>query len=100
MDHDMNAPIRTAADVVALWPDYETMARELGPDVKDHQPRDWARRGSIPAQYYKPIIEAARARGWLHVTADLLTDIAARRRDVPDVELAAAAKVLTEKGAA
>lgn len=76
----MDKPLLTAADIVSLWPDYETMARELGPDVKEHQPRDWARRGRIPAEYYRDITRAARARGLLHVTAELLADIAARRR--------------------
>lgn len=77
---DMNKPLLTAADVVALWPDHETMARDLGQDVKEHRPRDWARRGSIPPEFWVDIVRAGRARG-LNISVDLLADIAARRRE-------------------
>ena len=41
----------------------------------------WKQRGSIPAAYWRDIIRAACKRGHPEITADLLVDLHARKRD-------------------
>jgi hypothetical protein len=72
----LNSPaISTVRDLIALWPSHKTMADDL--DLEEYQPRDWARRGRIPAQFLHPIVNAAQRRGFHHVTHEFLTRLVA-----------------------
>lgn len=52
----------------------------MGPHIKEHQPRDWARRGSLPSEHIAPLVKAARKAGHKHITNDLVVSICAKKR--------------------
>ena len=65
--------VRSVRDLILLWGDtpqqaYEAMAADLGEPRADHVPRDWARRGSIPAARIDAVVNAAQKRGFHDVT--------------------------------
>ena len=66
--------------LVRLWPTYADCATEIGCEGKAHLPRDWARRGYIPSEFIKPLVDAAHARGWRFVTAELILTLIAKER--------------------
>lgn len=75
-----NDTIATVRDLIWLWADgdgkpYLNLSQDLG--VADHQPRDWARRGSIPAEHIHPLVNAAQKRGFRAVTHELVTRLLA-----------------------
>ena len=73
---DERANVRSVRDLVLLWgPDaptsaYDQMAADLG--YQAHVPRDWARRGRIPAEHIDPVVNAAQKRGFKFVTHELV----------------------------
>lgn len=62
-------------EVVALWPSPDVLASEIGASVA--AVRKWPQRGSVPAEWWMPILrtETARAAG---LTAEVFVEIAAR----------------------
>lgn len=64
--------VKNVSDLVLLWaPDdfpaaYAAMAADL--DKEPHVPRDWARRGRIPADQVDAVVNAAHRRGFLAIT--------------------------------
>jgi hypothetical protein len=60
-----------------LWPSDAELARDLG--VPYPTVAAWKQRGSIPASYWRRLLRAAKARRLTQVTADLLTDLHARK---------------------
>lgn len=67
------APVRTVRDLVLLWgatpqAAYEQLAADLGPEYRDHMPRDWARRNRIPVEHIDPVVNAAQRRGFHDIT--------------------------------
>lgn len=71
--------MRNIAQIFSLWPTDADLGREIGmpyPTVAA-----WKQRGSIPAAYWRDIIRAARKRGHPEITADLLVDLHARKRE-------------------
>ena len=64
----------TFSDVIELWPTAAELAREIS--VKEVTVRAWKFR-TIPAEYWKDIEAAAKARG-LAVSIDDLAEMAAR----------------------
>ena len=65
-------------DLVLLWAPgapssaYAALAADLGGDYREHMPRDWARRGRIPAEHIDPVVTAAQRRGFTQVTHELV----------------------------
>lgn len=72
----MNAPITSVREIVGLWKSYAEMAADVGHGLREHQPRDWARRGRIPAEFISPLVEAAQRRGY-PLTLETVTRILA-----------------------
>lgn len=71
-----NPAICSVRDIVNMWPSYGDMASDVGHGVREHQPRDWARRGRIPAEFIAPVVEAAKRRGF-SLTHEAVTKILA-----------------------
>lgn len=65
------------ADIIGLWPTAEALGSDIG--ETGLVVRAWKRRNNIPSEHWAAIIRAAGHRGFVAVTADLLTDLAARR---------------------
>jgi len=80
------SPPTSFREVLQLWPRISDAAQEIGYPYE--RVSQWAKRNSIPPEYWPDVIRAAAARGFKYVSLPIL------------VELAAAAKVSTEKGAA
>ena len=68
--------MRNVSDVLQIWPRSVDLAREL--HVSPPRITDWKNRNSIPAAYWRDIVNAARKRGHPEVSADLLADLHAR----------------------
>jgi hypothetical protein len=71
--------------VFSAWPSDVDFGRDIGmpyPTVSS-----WKQRGSIPAAYWRDIIQAARGRGHSEITADLLVDVHAREPQAPPAGL-------------
>ena len=69
--------MKRISELFAVWPSDADLGRDIGipyPTVSA-----WKQRGSIPAAYWRDIIRAARRRGHVEVTADLLVDLHARQ---------------------
>lgn len=63
--------IESVRDLVLLWGPtpqaaYKLLAEDLG--LHPHVPRDWMRRGRIPADRIDPVVNAAQQRGFREVT--------------------------------
>ena len=71
--------MQTVAEIFSLWPSDADFARDIG--ISYPTASSWKQRGSIPVSYWRPIIRAARKRGHAEITADLLVDIHADRRE-------------------
>lgn len=67
--------MKSFADVIDLWDNLSAFAKDAG--VSYGAAKQWRRRGSIPAERWSLIIEAASRRGFDDVTADALAAIAA-----------------------
>ena len=67
------------AAIVGLWPTAEQLAADLG--VPGVTVRQWRNRDSIPANRWAEVANAAAARGFSGVTAELMARIAQRPRD-------------------
>lgn len=68
-------------EVLALWPRISDAAQDLG--MPYERVAQWAKRDSIPAEYWPEVINAAAARGFKYVSLPILVDLAAlaRRRE-------------------
>ena len=80
------SPPTSFRDVLRLWPRISDAAQDL--DLPYERVSQWAKRNSIPPEYWPDLIRAAAARGYKYVSLPIL------------VELAASPKVPSEKGAA
>jgi hypothetical protein len=74
-------PLKSIADIFDILGGTTSMARILGLGVSTAS--EIKRRGRIPAEYWREIIRAAAMRGHADITAELLSDLHARRRE-PD----------------
>jgi hypothetical protein len=70
-------PMHNVVDIFAIWPADAELGRDIG--VPYPTVSAWKQRGSIPAAYWRDIVQAARRRGHPEVTADLLVDLHARK---------------------
>jgi hypothetical protein len=86
----MDMVVKRIYDIFSAWPSDAELGRDLG--VPYPTISAWKQRGSIPAAYWRDIIRAARKRGHLEITADLLVDLHAP-------EPKAGASGLSEEGA-
>jgi hypothetical protein len=68
--------MRTIADILRIWPRSIDLARELR--ISPPRIADWKKRNSIPAAYWRELIEAAHRRGHPEITTDLLANLHAR----------------------
>ncbi len=62
------------SEIVHAW-GRETLAKDL--NVPKERVRAWERFGSIPAEYWRELLNKAPERN-IHISGDLLIDIAAR----------------------
>jgi hypothetical protein len=69
--------MQNISELCSLWPSDAELARDLG--VPYPTVAAWKQRGSIPASYWRQLLRAATARRLTQVTADLLTDLHARK---------------------
>jgi hypothetical protein len=69
--------MQNVADIFAIWPADAELGRDIG--VPYPTVSAWKQRGSIPAAYWRDIVQAALRRGHPEVTADLLVDLHARK---------------------
>jgi hypothetical protein len=69
--------MHNVVDIFAIWPADAELGRDIG--VPYPTVSAWKQRGSIPAAYWRDIVQAARKRGHPEVTADLLVDLHARK---------------------
>lgn len=69
--------MRNVEEVFAVWPATADLGRDLG--VPYPTVSAWKQRGSIPAEYWRDVVRAARRRGHLEVTAEALAELHARR---------------------
>ena len=74
-------PLKNIADIFDTMGGTTSMARILGVGVSTAS--EIKRRGRIPAEYWRDIIRAAAMRGHPDITAELLADLHARRKQ-PD----------------
>lgn len=65
--------VMTFPEIISRWPTLQALASDLGLPVKNV--RRWRDLGSIPAEWFVAVVEAARARGFDDV--DLVTVAAA-----------------------
>jgi hypothetical protein len=65
-------------DLIGLWPSARAFARDAG--CSPALVRQWRHRDSVPARYWRGIIEGAARRGLHSIDAAWLTRLAARRR--------------------
>lgn len=80
MSDSMNAAsdISSFRSIIRLWPSADAMAHEIG--ASPFATRKWAGRDRIPAEWWTAVLSSDRVRG-AGVTADLLTELAARNFD-------------------
>lgn len=69
--------METFADIIGLWPTAESLGDDIG--QTGLVVRAWKRRNNIPSEHWASVIRAAASRGLDGVTAEALTDLAARR---------------------
>lgn len=62
--------MKSIAELFDIWPSMADLGRDL--DLPYPTVAAWKQRGSIPAAYWRGIINAARGRGHGDVTGDLL----------------------------
>lgn len=67
--------MKSFRSIIELWPTREACASEIG--ATPSQVSKWWQRDSVPAEWWAPLLGTERARA-AHVTADLLTALAAR----------------------
>jgi len=65
-------------DVIARWPATRSFARDAG--CSPTLVRQWRHRDFIPAHYWPRIVEGAKRRGIPLIDANLLAQLAAKRR--------------------
>lgn len=70
---------RSISEIIGLWASFADCAADLGKRYKEHQPRDWAKRGSLPSEHIAPLVRAAQAAGHKHITCELVADICAKQ---------------------
>lgn len=71
----------TFATIIRLWPSPDALAQELGEHaVTVAAVKKWASRDSIPAEFWVPLVAAARKRRFKHVTLQVLAELAHSRR--------------------
>ena len=70
--------MRAFGEVISCWPSAVALAAELG--VEPSTVRQWRRRGSVPAPYWRALIDRGTSRGIVGLDERLLAEIAARRR--------------------
>lgn len=69
--------MKTVSDIIDKWPRTRDFALDIGVEwMTAHQ---WRRRGSIPPQYWGPLVKAAKRRGY-PITEKTLIDMASARR--------------------
>lgn len=71
------------SQLIGLWPSMSQLAADLA--VPYGVVKQWRRRDSIPSEYWRALIAAAKQRGISGITADLLTELAARNGAAPAV---------------
>ena len=75
-------------DIIGLWPSPDALAAELG--AKADTVRKWRQRDSIPAEWWMPLIEAAKARSVALSAAEMATLAVRREPAAPAVGRAVA----------
>lgn len=69
----------TFREIVELWPSPDALAEDIG--AKFETVRKWRQRDNIPAEWWLPVIDAAKARN-LVLTSDQFAAIAARKIEI------------------
>ena len=69
--------MHSVVEIFALWPADAELGRDIG--VPYPTVSAWKQRGSIPAAYWRDVVGAARRRGHLEITADLLAELHSRK---------------------
>lgn len=67
------------AEIVSLWGSLGEMADDIG--AKQSTVSKWKQRNAIPPEWWASVIEAAERRKYVGVTADVMTQLAARQPD-------------------
>lgn len=74
-------PLRSFAEVIALWPFARDLAEDIG--VEPEQVRTWKSRNNVPPEYWRSVVDAAGKRGsrgenplFNHVRLELLALLA------------------------
>lgn len=77
--------MRTHRDILALWPSFAELRRDLIAQgfeiISPMTVVRWHERHSIPAEWWAPVVTAAEGRGF-HVSLRELADAASERRRV------------------
>lgn len=75
---DAPSPPATFRDTLRLWPTFADAASDLS--IPYERVAQWAKRDSVPAEYWPALVNAARTRGF-PVDLELLAALAARQRE-------------------
>ena len=73
--------MKSHRDILALWGTYAELRRQLlaqGHELSEMLVARWAQRNSIPAEWWAPVIAAAKEAGHSEVTLELLVATAPR----------------------
>ena len=72
------APPKTFAEVIAVWPSAWAMARDLY--LPNGTVQKWKERGNIRSKHWNQIVRAARVHNFDQITLQVLADIAAKQK--------------------
>lgn len=78
-DLQLPAPPASFAELIALWPSVAELARDLGLSDAYERVKAWKREDYIPGHYWLDIERAASRRG-LHVSVEIMAELAAARK--------------------
>lgn len=70
--------MQTFRDIIGLWPSHRAMAGDIG--ANHWAVAKWHQRDNIPPEWWNAVLAAARRSGHV-LTAQSMTDIAAKRRE-------------------
>lgn len=70
--------IKSHRDIIALWPSRAALAEDLKAwkgTRKKPNVRDWHQRNRIPTNWFDPVLEAAKHRGFDEITYRVLSQL-------------------------
>jgi hypothetical protein len=71
--------MQTFRDIIGLWPSHRAMAGDIG--ANHWAVAKWHQRDNIPPEWWNDVLAAAVRFGHEGLTAQLMADIAGKRRE-------------------